>query len=148
GNLPSQQTSISVPAVGPGSEVDLSASFVAPQQPGTYTSDWKMKDDQGQLFGIKLWVIIDVPGQVVPPPPSPLPTVQAKAPHYSQRDPRWANLPLGNNANYPSIARWGCMMTSFAMLASSMGHVVNPQQLNDLMTQRGGFVSGDLTRWN
>ena len=158
GTLKPSQTKINVPAIAPGSEVNLSVSFKAPNQPGKYTSDWKMKDEKGGLFGVNLWTSIVVPGQAVPTVASgsasavarvvEVVKVEAPAPHYCQRDTAWGNISLGHVPNAPTIARWGCMMTSFAMLASTMNHAVTPAQLNDLMSQRNGFLNGYLTKWD
>src|SRR5690349_11199839 len=82
-----------------------------------------------------------------PTPPTQV-QVQATAPHYSQPDPRWGSRPLGNIPSAPSISRWGCMMICFAMTASSLGDVVDPGQLNELMVQRGGYVNGYFTSWS
>ena len=40
-----------VPNVLPGQEADISISFTAPAQPGSYFSDWRLQDEQGNLFG-------------------------------------------------------------------------------------------------
>ncbi len=47
----------SVPA---GSVVDITVSMVAPSGDGTYRGDWRMQDDQGQVFGDYPYVIIKV----------------------------------------------------------------------------------------
>ncbi len=173
---PRSKTVIVTPTL-PGGDVDISVKFKAPTQPGVYSSDWQMKDRTGQFFGVKLWMRIVVPGSAAPVPAAPgtssfqpvggtlaapVPVapapvspstqpqivVQAKAPHYSQRDSRWGARPLGNIPSAPSISRWGCMMTCFAMTASSMGNVIDPAQLNELMVQRGGYVNGYFTSWS
>jgi hypothetical protein len=159
GTLTPAQKKINVPPVAPGGEVNLSVSFKAPKQPGKYNADWKMKDERGQFFGVNLWTSIVVPGATTgtasgtsaslsASPAAAQIKVEASAPHYCQRDTTWGNINLGHVANAPTIARWGCMMTSFAMLASTMERVVNPAQLNELMVQKGGFLNGYLTRWN
>lgn len=152
GTLHPSQKTILVPPLAPGGEVNLSVSFKAPKQPGKYTADWKMKDDRGKLFGVNFWTSIVVPGAAVIKQAEQQSAAQIKvdvaAPHYCQRDATWGNISLGHVPNAPTIARWGCMMTSFAMLASTLQHVVTPAQLNDLMSQRGGFMNGYLTRWD
>ncbi|MCP5096502.1 MAG: hypothetical protein GY943_13195 [Chloroflexi bacterium] len=40
-----------LPAAAPGEEVTISIEFTAPNQTGTHFSDWRFKDDQGNLFG-------------------------------------------------------------------------------------------------
>lgn len=149
GTLPTRTKIVPVAPTFPGSDVDIAVRFKAPAQPGTYSSDWQMKDNNGQFFGVKLWMRIVVPG-VVPSQTSVNTSilVQAKAPHYSQRDARWGSRPLANIPTAPSISRWGCMMTCFAMTASSLGSVVDPGQLNELMVQRGGYVNGHFTSWS
>lgn len=52
--------------VEPGDTIDLSVSMIAPINPGTYESYWKLADASGVLFGTgsfaekSIWVIIDV----------------------------------------------------------------------------------------
>lgn len=46
--------------VPPGSEIDLSVDFVAPDQPGTYTSQWQLEAPGGQRFGTRPYVQIRV----------------------------------------------------------------------------------------
>ncbi|HEX9011928.1 MAG TPA: NBR1-Ig-like domain-containing protein, partial [Anaerolineaceae bacterium] len=38
--------------VAPGKSIDISLDMVAPDVPGTYQSNWKLKDKAGHLFGI------------------------------------------------------------------------------------------------
>jgi hypothetical protein len=38
--------------VAPGESVDVSVDMVAPTQPGTYQSNWKLRNASGRLFGI------------------------------------------------------------------------------------------------
>lgn len=146
-------TSLPVPYVAPGGEAELSVSMTAPTTPGTYYADWRLKDAAGQVFGATFWVRI-----VVPAPAGVTPGLNggsdapagfvSLAPHFSQRDNRWGTAVLGNHPNGPSVARWGCLMTCFAMTAAARGKQVDPGQFNQLMVQRGGFVNGYWTRWN
>ena len=52
--------------VPPGKSVDISMDMVAPKQPGTYQSNWKLANPSGELFGIgpngdgPFWVRISV----------------------------------------------------------------------------------------
>jgi ABC-type amino acid transport substrate-binding protein len=67
---------VSVPlqtVVPPGQTVDLSATLVAPQAPGSYKGLWQMVNAQGQPFGQRVWVRIQVPSSN-PPTPAPTPT--------------------------------------------------------------------------
>lgn len=56
--------------------------------------------------------------------------------YYSQRDPKWANLKLGNSNS--TIGRYGCFLTSLAMLAE-----IPPDQANEKLKKEGAF-SKDL----
>ena len=65
---------VSVPIQGvvqPGQTVDLSANLVAPLTPGAYKGVWQMVNAQGQPFGQRVWVRIQVPDGK---PPTPAPT--------------------------------------------------------------------------
>lgn len=63
--------------VASGQTVDLSVDMQAPEQPGAYRGNWKLRNDSGSLFGIgpsggsAFWVEIEV---VQPPPGTPSPT--------------------------------------------------------------------------
>jgi hypothetical protein len=70
--------------VKPGQSVDVTVEMLAPRNPGTYQSNWKLRNNQGVLFGIghnggsPFWariivVPIDTP-TVTPLPPEPTPT--------------------------------------------------------------------------
>ena len=39
-------------AVAPGEEVDVSVNMIAPAVAGTYKSNWKIKDEKGEVFGL------------------------------------------------------------------------------------------------
>lgn len=154
---------VQVPTTPPGSEVNLSLNLKAPDLPGSYSGDWKLKDANGQPFGAKFWLQITVPGQLprpisptpvpvgqptVPVMPAPAPTPSGTAvPHFSQRDARWSNIPLANMGGAPSIGRWGCQLTCLTMLANIFGHATTPDQFNRDMVTRGGFINGYFTRW-
>lgn len=89
-------------------------------------------------------------GATAPTPVAPTPapsTPPSLAPHFSQRDPRWASIPLAQMAGVPTIGRWGCLLTSLTMLANSYGKSTQPDQFNRDMIQRNGFVNGYFTRW-
>jgi len=165
---------IPVPNTPPGHEVDLSVNLKSPATPGSYFGDFRLRDPAGQLFGAKFWLQITVPAPMAAPTPmtpvgsapttgaapapgvvaapiaAPAPVIAtpAKAPHFSQRDPRWSNIPLANMGGAPTIGRWGCMMTCLTMTANSYGYSITPDQFNLLMVQRGGFVNGYFTSWS
>jgi len=51
---------IAVPATNPEEETDLSVTLVAPDKPGTYRGDWRLRAPYGELFGSQLYVKIIV----------------------------------------------------------------------------------------
>jgi next-to-BRCA1 protein 1 len=44
----------------PGDEVDLKVDFTAPSIPGRYTSYWRLRDNEGKIFGHRMWCDIIV----------------------------------------------------------------------------------------
>lgn len=62
---------------------------------------------------------------------------------YGQRDPRWSAQRLGT-VNGSTLGAYGCYTTCFAMLACWGGHNVTPADLDNLFTDRGLYVSGNL----
>jgi Peptidase_C39 like family len=55
----------------------------------------------------------------------------------SQMDPRWKDRPLGQNT--VTIGKYGCLLTSLAMVANYYGASETPDSLNDKMKAAGGF---------
>lgn len=54
-------SSMKVGVVKAGSEVDLwTGELKAPDAPGRHIGFWRLRDDQGQLFGHAMWVVISV----------------------------------------------------------------------------------------
>lgn len=169
GNAMTPHTSIPLPAAQPGDEVQISVELTAPDEAGTHYCDWKMHDDDGVPFGDVYWARIKVPksaeqgsgkgesgsgatGGVVTIPktksdPYAGVQLQAPAPFWSQRDPRWVNDRLGNHATL-TIGQWGCMMTCNAMIASYKGHTITPQQFNNTLRNQDLYYQGYLTPWN
>ena len=64
---------------------------------------------------------------------------------YNQRDVRWKDHPLGTRS---TIGANGCLMTCVSMVCNSFGHASNPLQLNDWMTDNGGYLDGNLWLWD
>ncbi len=48
-------TSQPIPNVAPGAEANISIQMIAPEEEGTYTSEWLLKDDQGNYFGANFY---------------------------------------------------------------------------------------------
>ena len=65
----------------------------------------------------------------------------------SQRDPRWANITLGFGPG--TISQYGCTVTAITMLLNSKGAGLNPQQVNDIMKDKGAFAGdpANLVWW-
>ncbi len=59
---------------------------------------------------------------------------------FSQRDPAWANHPLGWGPALGTIGEYGCLDTVDAMIATDSGHPFNPADMDDLFTSKGIFV--------
>ena len=74
----STQNTIPLPATAPGGTTELSVPMQAPAQPGTFTSNWRMRDANGRFFGSGLTAVIVVPSPTnapatnLPPPTAPL----------------------------------------------------------------------------
>lgn len=65
---------------------------------------------------------------------------------FSQRDPLWADVPLGNSSTI-TLEQAGCYVTSFAILANYYGHAINPAEMNkelkDAKLFEDGLISAD-----
>ena len=69
-----------------GATYDLSVTLTAPATPGVYQGTWQMQNGQGQLFGERIWVGIQVPAPVAAaPPPAPVVAAPPPAPGPSTR---------------------------------------------------------------
>lgn len=51
---------VSAPSVRVGESADVSVTLTAPDQPGRYTSTWRLRNEQGQFFGARLFADIVV----------------------------------------------------------------------------------------
>jgi len=60
--------------VGPGEQVEVSVSFIAPTVAGDYKSFWKLQTEAGQWFGTYLTATIKVVGATVTPSEEPIAT--------------------------------------------------------------------------
>lgn len=50
-----------------GQELDIAVDLTAPASPGRYTSIWKMASPSHQMFGQRIWVMIQVTLQYMHP---------------------------------------------------------------------------------
>jgi Peptidase_C39 like family len=58
---------------------------------------------------------------------------------FSQNDPRWAGHMLGFSS-WETVGRYGCFVTAMANVAQAQGSDVNPDQINQMLKDRGKFV--------
>jgi len=74
--------------VAPGAMVDVTVDMVAPENPGVYQSNWKLRNSQGEFFGIgpngdaPFWVMVEVREEstaTIPVEPSPVATATVYA---------------------------------------------------------------------
>lgn len=121
------------------------------------------------------WLPSDVPSSSPSPQPSnapsPLPTpspTPSSTPlpssvlstSFKQTDPQWAHLTYDHAARWsspqpPSIERWGCALTSLAMIFHAhglthlpSGELLTPATLNAwLITQPDGYLGEGLLNW-
>ncbi len=56
----------------PGAEVVLRIRFIAPEEPGIYSSLWQAFDPQGQPFGEPIYILFEVVEPTTPTPPGPV----------------------------------------------------------------------------
>jgi len=76
---------VAVPAIEPGTEVDIAVDMVAPTKPGRYVGYWRLASPDGIRFGQRVWVDITVIPQEVPSPTavpanSPVATMEVENP--------------------------------------------------------------------
>jgi len=62
GTAMTTNTVVNVPATAPGASVDLKVPMTAPSSPGNYTGIWQLRAPNGTLFGVRVIVMITVPG--------------------------------------------------------------------------------------
>ena len=60
GDLIGAPERVALPPCAPGQETAVAIAHLAPVEPGRYTSVWQPANAQGQLFGQRVWTIINV----------------------------------------------------------------------------------------
>lgn len=63
--------------------------------------------------------------------------------NYAQTDPRWANQRLGT-VDGITLGMAGCFVVSFANVAEHFGKDVTPADLDNIFTDRGMYIDGNL----
>ncbi len=74
GDLLGASSPRALPMVNAGNNADISIDMIAPMEPGTYSSTWRIRAEDGTLFGPELHLVIVVP-QPPTDTPSPTPTM-------------------------------------------------------------------------
>lgn len=67
--------------------------------------------------------------------------------YLSQNDAQWKNDKLGFGDAGDTIGKYGCALTSVAMLLSGHGYAETPRSLNQKLQNKKGFISS-LIRWD
>ena len=120
-------------SVPPGGTVDISVPMKAPSTPGTYQSNWKLRNAAGVLFGLEgggpFWarIIVAAPtptrtptptATTVPPTATPTPAVQVSG---------TANLVVGNQLNLDTLIINAGSGNDISYITDiSDNHVINP----------------------
>jgi len=63
----------------------------------------------------------------------------------SQRDARWKYKKLGTSTK--TIGGYGCVISCVAMQAGWYGHKVRPDEINELIKKKKGYVNKNLLNW-
>lgn len=129
---------VDLPPAAPGQTVEVSIDMRAPEIPGTHWADWRPQDELGNFFGEILYVRITVPQ----------PEGKGRITPISQNDPRWKDTRLGDAGSDTTIGAWGCLLTTFTMIANSFGKDLSPQDLNRQMVLKRLFLDHKATPWN
>ncbi|MDA0244110.1 MAG: NBR1-Ig-like domain-containing protein [Chloroflexi bacterium] len=136
GMAPTQ--SVPLPATAVGQTADVSVEMTAPAVAGTYQTNWRPQNPQGENFGHNVYVRIQVPTS----------KQQGRIAPISQRDPRWINNRLGTMHSDTTIGKWGCLMTCLSMVSTASGRTLTPVELNDRMLVARLFLDHKVTPWN
>ncbi|MBN1977356.1 MAG: PD40 domain-containing protein [Anaerolineae bacterium] len=68
---------VTLPAVPAGGQTDISVNLTAPSAYGTYKGTWRLRSDEGMVFGTNLTVLIVVPAPATDTPvPTEVPTAE------------------------------------------------------------------------
>lgn len=125
---------IANPSVNIRKEASIQSADIGDFTKGTQLNIIGEQDDFWQVSAwvAKQWVRVDEPYQ---PPQGAM-----AIPPLSQRDPRWANDKMGNSTC--TVGRFGCLITSITMALRWFGKDVDVKELNNWLSNEGGYVSG------
>jgi ABC-type amino acid transport substrate-binding protein/predicted secreted protein len=83
--------------VAPGATKDVYVNLVAPQEPGTHTGYWQMKNAAGKAFGQTIYVQVAVAGPPTPVPPTAAPVTNI---YFTVDRPQPVTINAGDCVNF------------------------------------------------
>ncbi len=80
--------------------------------------------------------------------PTPQPGVNLNVPDIKQYSLPWGPLTYDHSKSVPpTISRWGCALTSAAMILQYHGSTLTPEGLNDWLKQNNGYTGNGIVKW-
>jgi len=67
--------------------------------------------------------------------------------NWQQRDTRWQAQRLGGREQGGTLGEYGCTVSAIANAVSNLGFVLTPEELNQRLTQKGGFNQRGWLIW-
>jgi len=67
--------------------------------------------------------------------------------NWQQRDSRWQAQRLGAHEQGGTLGEYGCTVSAIANAVSNLGFVLTPEELNQRLTQKGGFNERGWLIW-
>jgi len=67
--------------------------------------------------------------------------------NWQQRDSRWQMQRLGEREQAGTLGEYGCTVSAIANAVSNLGFVLTPEQLNQRLTEKGGFNERGWLIW-
>jgi len=68
--------------------------------------------------------------------------------NWQQRDSRWQAQRLGEREQAGTLGEYGCTVSAIANAVSNLGFELTPQQLNQRLTEKGGFNERGWLIWD
>jgi len=96
----------------------------------TITGGYAVRHFYTKIFGIRITPAIDSP--------------VAQTAYYLQNDPLWGSDTIGNSKS--EMSNTGCLISCVASAMGELGVPVTPGELNEQLTEAGGFES-DILLW-
>jgi next-to-BRCA1 protein 1 len=86
--------------VSSGSVADLSVSMIAPASEGTYTGYWRLADEDGNVFGQSVYVLVVVSDEAATLTPTTTPTATARSTSAPTATPTQTSAPISIATSY------------------------------------------------